>query len=145
MEQRGKKGFSLRMTLGATTVIVVVMLVAGILMLVNGSLVPEFSIEPSTNPARDIAFLLAIPAVLGGLLAVGSKADRRCADDFAFQLLASGAVIGMFTMVVFNAFWALDFLPHAFGIRGMRGQDMMATGLIGWAAGYFTFRVKGLK
>ena len=144
MEGASRRGVSLKMTLGVATSIAVVMLIVGILTLVNGSLAPEFFIEVSKHPARDIAFLLAVPALIGGLLAIGSKADRRCADDYALQLLASGALVGMMTMVAFHAFWSLDFLPDAFGIRGMRGQDVMATGLIGWAAGYFTFRVKGL-
>lgn len=145
MASTGKRGFGFRMSLGVTTLMAATMLIVGILILVNGSLGPGFSIDPSTSPVSDIAFLLTIPVVLGGLLAVGSKADRRCSEDFALQLLASGALVGMFTMILAHSFWSLDFLRNAFDIRGMRGQDMMAIGLIGWAAGYFTFRVTGLK
>jgi hypothetical protein len=143
MGQSGMKGF--RMTLGVTTAIMVVMLAVGGAILVNGSLATDFSIKPSTDSVRDIAFLLTIPVLLAWLVAIGSKADRRCGEDFALQLVAAGALVGMITMFLFHAFWALDFLPEALGVRGMRGQDTMATGLIGWAAGYFVFRIRGLK
>jgi hypothetical protein len=145
MPETEKHRLGFRMTLGASTFLMLAMLSLGILILVKGSLAPELSIEASANAVRDIAFLLAAPAVLGILFAILSRADRRCADDFAFQLLASGAMVGMLTMILFNAFWALDFLPDAFGVRGLRGQDMLAAGLLGWAFGYFTFRLRGLK
>jgi len=131
------------MTLGMTNLIAAVVLLAGIAILVNGSLLPELEIAPSASPARDIALLLAIPAVLAVIIGVGSSADRRCADDFAYQLLATSAMIGMFTMIGANAFWALDFVGDAIGIRGLRGPDMMAIGMVGWGVSYLAFRVRG--
>ena len=145
MVQNGKRAFSFRMTLGTTNFVAVVMLVVGTIILVNGSLLPETAIQASTNPARDIAVLLAVSLVMAVLLALGSQADRRCADDYAYQLLATGAMIGMLTTIGANIFWALDFLPDAIGIRSMRGQDQMAIGMIGWGVAYFTFRIRGLR
>lgn len=145
MTQTGRKRFSLRLTLGTTNVVAVVLLIAGVLILVNGSLLPEISIQASTGPARDIASLLGGAMALAWLLAIGTSADRRCADDYAWQLLASGALVGMVTMIVASAFWGLDFLPDSLGIRGMRGQDQMAIGMVAWAVGYFTFCVRGLR
>jgi hypothetical protein len=145
MSENQKPRLCFRMTLGVSTFLMITMLSLGILILVNGSLAPQIPIEASANVVRDIAFLLTVPAVLGILFAVLSRADRRCADDFAFQLLASGALVGMLTMFLFHTFWALDFLPDALGIRGLRGQDMLAAGLLGWACGYFTFRLRGLN
>jgi hypothetical protein len=145
MAQDGKRAFSFRMTLGTANFVAAAMLAVGTTILVNGSLLPEMAIQASTNAARDVAVLLAGSLVLAVLLALGSQADRRCADDYAYQLLATGAMIGMFTTIGANIFWALDFLPDAIGIRDMRGQDQMAIGMIGWGVAYFTFRIRGLR
>ena len=135
----------LRLSLGATNIITTVMLFVGILILINGSLLPKLSLQASTDSARDIVLLLVGSLALGWLLAVGTSADRRCSEDYAFQLLASGALVGMLATILASVVWALDFLPEALGLRGMRGQDQMAIGMIAWAVGYFTFRIRGLK
>ena len=137
--------FGFRMTLGTTTLIALTAVVTGALILVNGSVQPELAIQASTNHPRDIAVLLALPLILAVLLALSSKADRRCADDYGYQLLAAGAMVGMFTMMIASVVWSLDFLSDEVGVRGMRGQDQMAVGLIGWGVAYFTFRTRGLK
>lgn len=135
--------FRFRMTLGMTNFIVLVLLAAGVVILVNGSALPELALKPSTNPGRDIALLLASPALLAVILGIASSADRRCADDFAYQMLATSAMIGMFTMIGVNALWAIDPLREAIGMRDLRGPDMMAIGMIGWGASYVAFRVRG--
>jgi hypothetical protein len=131
------------MTLGMTNLIAAVMLLAGIAILVNGSVLSELAIRQSTSSVRDIALLLAIPAVVAVVFGVGTSADRRCADDYAYQLLATSAMVGMFTMIGVSALWALDFLADAIAIRGLRGQDTMAIGMVGWGVGYFAFRIRG--
>lgn len=145
MARTGMTRFGLRLTLGTTNIVAAILLIAGTLILVNGSLLPELSIQASTGPVRDIVLLLGGSLVLSWLLAFGSSADRRCADDYAFQLLASSALVGMLAMFLASALWALDFLPDALGIRGMRGQDQMAIGMVAWGVGYFTFRIRGLN
>lgn len=138
------KGLRFRMTLGITNLITFAMFLAGTIILVHGSYLPELALAPSIEPATDIALLLAVPAILAVILAIGSSADRRCADDYAYQLLATGAMVGMFAIIGANAIWAIDALRDAIGIRDLRGPDMMAIGMIGWFFGYLTFRVRGL-
>jgi hypothetical protein len=133
------------MTLGTTALVALIVVVTGTLILVNGSVQPELAIKASTDHLRDIAVLLALPLILAVLLASSSKADRRCSDDYGYQLLAAGAMVGMFTMMIVSVVWSLDFLSDEIGIRGMRGQDQMAVGMIGWGVAYFTFRIRGLK
>jgi hypothetical protein len=145
MARTGKRGMSFRMTLGTTNLMAGLLFVAGIVILVNGSVGPELANASSTNPVRDIVLLLSATAILAVVIAVGSSADRRCADDYAYQLLATGAMVGMFAMIGANALWALDFVRDAVGIRGLRGQDMMAIGMVGWGVAYVTFRIRGLK
>ncbi len=135
--------FGFRMTLGMTDFITAVMFIAGVIILVSGSIRPQLAIVPSTNTTLDIALLLAMPAVLAVIIGLASSADRRCADDFAHQLLATSAMIGMFTMIGVSALWAIDFIVEAIGTRGLRGPDMMAIGQIGWGASYLAFRIRG--
>lgn len=145
MSNTSKRGFRFRLTLGTANLIAAVLLIAGSVILVNGSFLPELSIPTSTEPVRDIALLLVGVLLLSLLLAIGTRADQRCAEDYAMQMLASAALVGMTTMMASSAFWAIDALPAALSVRGMRGQDQMAIGMIGWAIGYFTFRIRGLK
>jgi hypothetical protein len=140
-----KHPFRFGITLGMTALIAVIVTIAGALILVNGSIQPELAIQASTHHLRDIAVLLLLPLILAVILAYASKADRRCSDDFGYQLLAAGAMVGMFTMMIASVVWSLDFLSDEIGIRGMRGQDQMAVGMIGWGVAYFTFRIRGLK
>mgnify|MGYP000560229377 CR=1 FL=1 len=137
------KALRFRMSLGVTTFITTVMFLAGVVILARGSFLPELTLTPSSDPAIDIALLIGVPAILAVILAVGSAADRKCADDFAYQLLATSAMIGMFTIIGTNAIWAIDFLRDAIGIRDLRGPDMMAIGLVGWGVSYLAFRIRG--
>ena len=134
-----------RTTLGVSALIAIIVTVAGVLILVTGSLQPELAIAASTNQPRDITVLLVLPLILAVILAFISRADRRCSDDYSYQLLAAGAMVGMFTMMIASVVWSLDFLSDEIGVRGMRGQDQMAVGMIGWGVAYFTFRIRGLK
>jgi hypothetical protein len=137
------KALRFRMTLGMTDFIIGVMLIAGIIILYSGTIRPQSEIAPSASTALDMAVLLGFPAVLSVVIGVGSSADRRCVDDFANQLLATSALVGMFAMIGVNSLWAIDSLRDAIGVRGLRGSDMLAIGQVSWAVAYVAFRIRG--
>jgi hypothetical protein len=139
-------GFSFRrMTIGTADVMMTFWIAVGALSLFRAGFAPAGTLTPSATPWIEGLALVAGVVLLGWLLASRSRFDRRCAEDYTYQLLSTGAMVGMFAMLIANIPWALDFIQDAIGLRDLRGDDMLAIGLLGWGVGYFTFRVRGLR
>ncbi|WP_305096081.1 hypothetical protein [Croceibacterium aestuarii] len=146
MSQANKHGFPLRrMTTTTADVMMASWIAIGAAILLHSGFRAETTIVPSANPWFEWTAIALGAALLAWLLASRSRLDRRCSEDYLYQLLATGAMVGMFTMLLASVPWALDFIRDAVGLRDLRGNDMLAIGLLGWGVGYFTFRIRGLK
>lgn len=96
---------------------------------------------------------LAVSPVIKGLLIIGSvflvsflstmgiSLDRKMADDYYFQLMAQGAIVGIITnLIIVGAFILLkDWLPV------LTIKDIFSVMLAAWALGYFFYRWRGLN
>ncbi|QJB68904.1 hypothetical protein [Parasphingorhabdus halotolerans] len=71
----------------------------------------------------------------------GVAFDKKFADDYHFQLMANGAVVGiMGVLFVSLTFDLLDmWLPQ------LGAKEMLSILLGSWSLGYFFYRIKGLK
>jgi len=146
MPQANNDGFSLRrMTTGTADVMMVCWIAIGTGILLKSGFWPVTAATPSANPWIEWVAIALGAVLLAWLLASRSRLDRRCSEDYLYQLLATGAMVGMFTMLIANIPWAIDSVQHAIGLRDLRSTDLLAIGLLGWGVGYFTFRIRGLK
>jgi hypothetical protein len=75
------------------------------------------------------------------LSTIGISLDRKLADDYYFQLMANGAIVGIITNLMIVAVFVLfkDWLP------ALTIKDIFSTLMAGWSLGYFFYRWRGLK
>ena len=88
-----------------------------------------------------IAFLVGAMVALSAIATVGAKLDRRHLDDYLFQMISNGAVIGIITTLLVNMVWEIgnEILPP------ITTDDLMAVMLGSWSLGYFFYRWRGLN
>ena len=119
----------------------VFLLAASIAILVIGGLKAETSqfVPPPLFPK--LALLIGAMVTLSAIATVGAKLDRRHLDDYSFQMLANGAVIGIITTIFVNMAWEIgkDFLPP------INNADLTAVMVGSWSLGYFFYRWRGLN
>ncbi|MEZ5708065.1 MAG: hypothetical protein R3E02_01610 [Blastomonas sp.] len=76
--------------------------------------------------------------------ALAAKIDRRCSDDYGFQLMANAAVVGVVATLFISLIWDMDFVA-ALGIAPPDGRALNGVLLLSWASGYAIYRFRGLN
>lgn len=136
---RGKYG------IGTINAMFVLLLVAGVFLLSEGGFDPPDAPVPDAQPLSSLLILvLAIPPV-AVLLTIATRWDKKCAEDYVYQLMANAAMVGVTTTLCVSVLWDL---ANALGVPGLRDPvagDMIGVLLLGFGTGYFAFRVRGLR
>ncbi len=118
-----------------------VLLVVSVILLVLGGLKAEASqfVPPPLFPK--LALLVGAMVLLSAMATVGAGIDRRRLDDYMFQMVANGAVIGIVTTLFVNMIWNIGsgILPP------ITGDDLIAVMIGSWSLGYFFYRWRGLN
>lgn len=116
--------------------------VFGLLLIISGiTLVSEnFDPEPmiAVEPVLKIAILAGLTLTIGFVVTFFSAFDKRHAEDYFFQLMSSGAIVGIVTAMFVHIIWDFIYGP-------LRGDDLMAIMMAGWSLGYFFYRIRGLN
>lgn len=119
----------------------VLLLTASIAGLVIGGLKTEVSqfVPPPLFPK--LALLMGAMVTLLAIATLGAKLDRKHLDDYMFQMVANGAVIGVITTIFVNILWEIgsDILPP------ITNDDLIAVMIGSWSLGYFFYRWRGLN
>lgn len=117
------------------------LLTASIVILVISGLKAEASqfVPPPLFPK--LALLIGAMVTLSAIATLGAKFDRKHLDDYLFQMIANGAVIGIITTMFVKAAWEIgsDILPP------ITSDDLMAIMIGSWSLGYFFYRFRGLN
>ena len=117
------------------------LLAASIAMLWLGGLQAQASqfVPPPLFPK--LALLIGAMTVLSALATLGARLDRKHLDDYMFQMVANGAIIGIITSLFVHMLWEIgsDILPP------ITGDDLIAVMIGGWSLGYFFYRWRGLN
>ncbi len=117
------------------------LLAASITILVIGGIKAEPSsfVPPPLFPK--LALLIGATLLLSAVATLGAKLDRRHLDDYQFQMVTNGAVIGIITTIFVNMVWEIgkDILPP------ITSDDLMAVMIGSWSLGYFFYRWRGLN
>lgn len=117
---------------------------AGAVLIFGGGAEESPAVAAASRP------LLHLAIALGAILLVGLAAswlaeiDRRCAEDYVFQLIANGALIGVVTTLFTHTLWSVDFLLGRW-LGEPSADAMLGVTMCGWAVGYFTYRLRGLR
>lgn len=98
----------------------------------------------SANPWLAFAILLPTTLLISLLFSIGTKLDRRCSEDYAFQVMATAALAALPTVLFAHLVWQI-LAKMNLGAPMPMGSDMVSLMLISWAAAWFTLSIKGLR
>lgn len=114
----------------------------GFLLIASGFILIGENFDPEpvipVDPTLKILILAGLTLVAGFLTTFLAALDKRHADDYFFQLVSSGAIIGIVTAMFVHIIW--DFIYGPLG-----GDDLVAIMMAGWSLGYFFYRFRGLN
>ncbi|GAA0474934.1 hypothetical protein GCM10009096_15660 [Parasphingorhabdus litoris] len=112
------------------------LLLVSITMLIAENLDPEPVI--AVDPLMKILALSGLTLVIAFIATYAAAMDRRKVEDYFFQLMINGAIVGIITTLFVNLAWDLLYGP-------LMGDDLIAVMLASWSLGYFFYRIRGLN
>lgn len=111
-------------------------LVVAIALLILENLDPEPMVV--IDPVLKIIALAGLTLIIAFIATLAAAMDRRKVEDYYFQLMTNGAIVGIVATLFVNIAW--DFLHGP-----LRGDDVIAVMLASWSLGYFFYRIRGLN
>ncbi len=114
----------------------VFLLLVSMAMLIAENLDPEPVI--AVNPLTKILAVSGLTLVIAFVATYAAAMDRRKVEDYFFQLMINGAIVGIITTLFVNLVWDLLYGP-------LMGDDVIAVMLASWSLGYFFYRIRGLN
>ncbi|WP_337658650.1 hypothetical protein [Sphingorhabdus sp. Alg231-15] len=107
-----------------------------VMMLVAENLKPEPVIP--VDPLMKILALSGLTLIIAFVATYAAAMDRRKVEDYFFQLMINGAIVGIITTLFVNFVWDLLY-------GSLMGDDVIAVMLASWSLGYFFYRIRGLN
>ena len=112
------------------------LLLVSITMLIVENLDPEPVV--AVDPLMKILAVSGLTLVVAFIATYAAAMDRRKVEDYFFQLMTNGAIVGIITTLFVNLAWDLLYGP-------LMGDDLIAVMLASWSLGYFFYRIRGLN
>ena len=94
------------------------------------------------QPLLVAGITIALMLVIAFLVSKVARLDSQRSEEYTFQLLARGAVVGIMTTLVVNFLWTFDFLLGRW-LGDPSPDQIIALLMGGWAIGYFIYRIRG--
>ena len=88
------------------------------------------------------AILAGLTVVASVLVAVASAIDRRCTEEYLFQVLANAALVSMAATMLVNLAWVIA--KKALGLPELDSDNIVGILTLGWVISYYWFRLKGI-
>ncbi|MEP3224817.1 MAG: hypothetical protein ABJO01_02490 [Parasphingorhabdus sp.] len=112
------------------------LLPVSVIMLIAENLNPEPVI--AVDPLIKILAISGLTSVIAFIATFAAAMDRRKVEDYFFQLMINGAIVGIVSTLFVNLTWDLFYGP-------LMGDDIIAVMLASWSLGYFFYRIRGLN
>ncbi len=98
----------------------------------------------TSGSATQVMLLAAATLVVAILAVLGTKIDRRCTEDYIYQILSNAALIAVVTAVMMNMAWGIVTVVD---ISMPRLTGQMMTGIVGfsWCTAYYWYRWRGVQ
>lgn len=112
------------------------LLPVSVIMLIAENLKPEPVI--AVDPLIKILAISGLTLVIAFIATFAAAMDRRKVEDYFFQLMINGAIVGIVSTLFVNLTWDLFYGP-------LMGDDIIAVMLASWSLGYFFYRIRGLN
>ena len=94
------------------------------------------------SPVPQVLILALIGSLIASFIVFASAIDRKCTEDYLYQIIANASLVGVATAMLVNMFWLLG--VAIWGLPELSGQNMAGITLFGWIVGYYWFRFRGI-
>lgn len=96
------------------------------------------------NPWLETGLAIVLTSIMALYAVWGAKFDRRCAEDYVFQLVTNAALIAVITAMMSHAIWDFSMLNER-GLPKPTSGDIMGVLMLSWAMGYGFYRARGVN
>lgn len=86
--------------------------------------------------------LVAITAVMSLVIAIASAVDRRCSEEYTFQILANASLVAVASTSLINLVWLIG--VKAMDLPDMSGENTVGVMILAMIVSYYWFRLKGI-
>lgn len=131
----------MKLTPGKLDVFLVLPLGAALLMI--GEAAKEQAAVHSFTPWEQTAMLGAGTLILVLLVVKATAFDRRCSEEYIFQLMANAALVAMGCMALVNVIWLLA--VKFFAIPELTSQNITGIAILAWILSYYWYRLRGVS
>lgn len=130
----------MRMTIQRLDWFLAIPLIAGVVMVaeIDG---PREVVRELTQFEQG-AILIPITLLLGVIIAAASAIDRRCSEEYTFQVMANAALTALATTMMVNLFWLIG--VKTLDLPDLSGENMAGIMVIAWVLSYYWFRMRGI-
>ena len=121
----------------------VILAIAGVTLIFKEDSSAQLAIE-AWNPWVETVGAIILTALMAMWAVYGTKLDRRCADDYTFQIVSNAALVAVVTALFSHAIWDFSLLNEQ-GLPKPTSGDMVGVMILSWAMGYGFYRFRGLN
>lgn len=89
-----------------------------------------------------VMILTLIGSLIASFIVFASAIDRKCTEDYLYQIISNASLVGVATALLINMVWLLG--SSIWGLPELSGQNMAGITLFGFIIGYFWFRFRGI-
>lgn len=103
---------------------------------------PRDSVLALTSLAKG-AILIGLAAVICAIVAASSAIDRRCSEEYAFQIMANAALVAFATTMLVDLAWVIG--EKTWDFPELASDNILGILTFSWALSYYWFRLRGIS
>ena len=88
------------------------------------------------------AILVPLTLCVGVVIALLSALDRRCTEDYLFQIMANAALVGVAVSMFIHLIWVIGI--KMYDLPDLSAENMVGVTTFAWIFSYYWFRFKGI-
>lgn len=88
------------------------------------------------------AVLTAMALATSIVVAAASAIDRRCTEEYVFQIMANAALVALAATMLVHLGWIIA--KKMIGLPELDSDNIIGITVIAWVVGYYWFRVRGI-
>lgn len=94
------------------------------------------------GPWLQLALAGTLAAMVSLIVAAASALDRRCTEEYVFQILANASLVAFASTMLVHLFWVIG--AKTLNLPDPSGENVVGIITVAWATSYYWFRAKGL-
>lgn len=102
---------------------------------------PRESIMAMTSWAK-VSALVAATLLVSIAVAAASAIDRRCSEEYVFQIMANAALVAFAATMLINLGWVIG--EKVFNLPELASDNIIGIITLAWVLSYYWFRVRGI-